>query len=35
LPTLLAGIFYFIAIYRISRLVFGEGGLFLLSVREI
>jgi hypothetical protein len=32
LPTLLAGFLYFIAIYRISRLVFGAGSLFLLSV---
>jgi hypothetical protein len=32
LPTLLGGFLYFIAIYRLSSLVFGRGGLFLLSV---
>ena len=32
LPSLLAGFLYFIAIYRISRLVFGADSLFLLSV---
>lgn len=32
LPTLLAGFLYFIAVYRLSSLVFGKGGLFLLSV---
>src|SRR5271156_3758622 len=32
LPTLLGGFLYFIAIYRLSSLVFGDGGLFLLSV---
>jgi hypothetical protein len=32
LPTLLAGFFYFIAVYRLSSLVFGQGALFLLSV---
>src|ERR1035438_9114729 len=32
LPTLLAGFLYFIAVYRLSILVFGQGGLFLLSV---
>jgi hypothetical protein len=32
LPTLLGGFLYFIAIYRLSSLVFGQAGLFLLSV---
>jgi hypothetical protein len=32
LPTLLAGFLYFIAVYRLSKLIFGQGGLFLLSV---
>jgi hypothetical protein len=32
LPTLLAGFLYFVAVYGLSRLVFGQGGLFLLSV---
>src|ERR1022692_1088948 len=32
LPTLLAGFLYFIAVYRLSSLVFGKGGIFLLSV---
>ncbi len=32
LPTVLAGFFYFIAVYRLSSLVFGQGALFLLSV---
>jgi uncharacterized membrane protein len=32
LPTLIAGFLYFTAIYCICRLVFGEAGLFLLSV---
>lgn len=32
LPTLLAGFLYFIAVYRLSSLVFGKGVLFLISV---
>ena len=32
LPTLLAGFLYFIAVYRLSKLIFGQGSLFLLSV---
>jgi hypothetical protein len=32
LPSLLAGFLYFIAVYRLSSLVFGSGALFLLSV---
>lgn len=32
LPTLLAGFLYFIAVYRLSSLVFDKGVLFLISV---
>lgn len=32
MPSLLGGLLYFIAVYCLSRLVFGQGGLFLLSV---
>jgi hypothetical protein len=34
-PSLLGGLLYFLALYRLSRYVFGAGGTFLLSVASL